>query len=201
DDADVFGTAKVILLNGITSDGIIQITQNGNGNTYSSGGNIFNGSFEITNEGTGNIYLANSSEDIFNQSAGFNASGSGYIYPNYTKNSNFKQDLFATNRVTFGLNGGKAIFSGTGNHSVNTDTLTVFKKFEINKSSGHLTSNGSLIIADSLKLVTGIIFSDATENLVMNAGAVVTGASNSSFVSGPVKKFGNTAFVFPVGKG
>jgi hypothetical protein len=35
----------------------------------------------------------------------------------------------------------------------------------------------------------------------MKHGSTATGASNSSFVSGPVKKIGNTAFVFNVGSG
>lgn len=34
----------------------------------------------------------------------------------------------------------------------------------------------------------------------MKAGSVAIGASNSSFVSGPIKKVGNSTFKFPVGK-
>ncbi|HKR05615.1 MAG TPA: T9SS type A sorting domain-containing protein, partial [Bacteroidia bacterium] len=46
----------------------------------------------------------------------------------------------------------------------------------------------------------GNIVSDTTNLLCMRAGSVVTGAADTSFVEGPVKKFGNTAFVFPTGK-
>ncbi|MBL0340445.1 MAG: hypothetical protein IPP71_05670, partial [Bacteroidetes bacterium] len=44
------------------------------------------------------------------------------------------------------------------------------------------------------------LITTSTNLLTIKAGSVVSGASNSSFVSGPVKKTGNSAFQFPVGK-
>src|SRR6202007_2140079 len=51
-----------------------------------------------------------------------------------------------------------------------------------------------------LKLDTGIIVTDTVHILSFNAGSSTTGVNDSSFVSGPVKKIGNTAFTFPLGK-
>jgi hypothetical protein len=42
--------------------------------------------------------------------------------------------------------------------------------------------------------------SSASNILLLNNAATATGANNSSFVSGPVRKTGNQAFVFPTGK-
>ena len=54
-------------------------------------------------------------------------------------------------------------------------------------------------VGGSLTLTNGIVYSNAVNLLTFNAGASTVGASNISYVSGPVKKIGNTAFTFPVG--
>jgi hypothetical protein len=55
-------------------------------------------------------------------------------------------------------------------------------------------------IVNSLTLTNGIIYSSSANLLTINHNATVTGASNTSYVNGPVKKIGNAAFTFPVGK-
>jgi len=55
-------------------------------------------------------------------------------------------------------------------------------------------------VTASLVLTNGVVKSTTTNLLTMASGSAVSGASNNSFVDGPVKKIGNTAFTFPVGK-
>jgi hypothetical protein len=49
--------------------------------------------------------------------------------------------------------------------------------------------------------VAGNIVTDAVNLLIMNAGSTVTAVSDAAYISGPLRKIGNTAFTFPIGKG
>jgi hypothetical protein len=75
-----------------------------------------------------------------------------------------------------------------------------FKKLAINKASGTVTANTTLSVDDSLIFIQGNLITTSTNLLTMKHGSTATGASNSSFVSGPVKKVGNAAFEYPIGK-
>lgn len=69
----------------------------------------------------------------------------------------------------------------------------------INNASGVvLTAAATLPYA--LSLFIGILTTTSTNLLTMASGSVAVGASNTSFVDGPIAKIGNTAFTFPVGK-
>jgi len=95
------------------------------------------------------------------------------------------------------LNTGSTVeFNGLG---IQYAAARTFSNMEINNSSG-LVLNGTVLVNDLLTFTTGIITSTATNLLSMSSTASVTGASNTSFVSGPVAKTGATGFVFPVGK-
>lgn len=82
--------------------------------------------------------------------------------------------------------------SGTINFS-STQNITV------NNSAG-VVINAPLTVLGTLTLSSGIVTTTSTNLLTMGAGSVVTGASNSGFIDGPVKKAGNTDFIFPCGK-
>jgi hypothetical protein len=55
-------------------------------------------------------------------------------------------------------------------------------------------------INDTLNLLSGILSTTSSALITLTATGIVTGASNSSFVNGPLRKIGNTAFAFPIGK-
>lgn len=78
-----------------------------------------------------------------------------------------------------------------------TDTIG---RFEINKAGGTFTLNSKVNITDSLKFVSGKIISSSSNPVVFKSRAAATGMSSVSFVSGPARKIGNTAFTFPSGK-
>lgn len=62
-----------------------------------------------------------------------------------------------------------------------------------------VTLSQDLAVSGVLTLTNGVLTTTALTLMTVNNGASVTGASNSSFVDGPVTKIGNTAFTFPVG--
>jgi hypothetical protein len=93
-------------------------------------------------------------------------------------------------------------FVGTTNQKFNsTGTLinTDRQNVNINNSAG-VTLNTPVVLAGNLNFITGIIRTSFINLLTMTAGSTVTGATNTGFVHGPVKKIGNTDFTFPVGK-
>ncbi len=103
---------------------------------------------------------------------------------------------------------GSGIFSinyvGTGAQSINnsggTITFAANQADSINKPSGTLTLNTPITHAGSINFLSGIVNTSSVNLLTMAAGSSVLNASNASFVFGPVKKIGNTPFIFPVGK-
>lgn len=70
----------------------------------------------------------------------------------------------------------------------------------VNKIGGTLILQAPLTLPYALNLVNGVFTTTNTNLLTMAAGSVVASASNNSFVNGPIRKTGNTAFTFPVGK-
>lgn len=110
-------------------------------------------------------------------------------------------------------------FVGSSQSIINTPTSTMvagaptqnFSYFRMSKDNAnyHVTLNCRVGITNQITFSKGNIISDNTNLLVMLNGSSVqnmdytnriSGGSDSSFVNGPMKKIGNTSFVFPVGK-
>ncbi len=79
---------------------------------------------------------------------------------------------------------------------------TVLNNLTINSSNG-VALSASITVNGVLSLTNGIVNSTASNLLIMETAASVTGSSNSSFVLGLLSKKTSTTsnFVFPVGKG
>jgi hypothetical protein len=97
-------------------------------------------------------------------------------------------------------------FALTGTIAQNL-TMTTFSgpiAFNINNSSAAgvtLLSNFTIPASPaSLVFTSGVLNTSSANLLIIAAGGQVFGAANGSYVDGPVRKFGNTAFIFPVGK-
>ncbi|MBL0339484.1 MAG: hypothetical protein IPP71_00300 [Bacteroidetes bacterium] len=101
--------------------------------------------------------------------------------------------------MVFNTGSGKVTFSGGNSQILNGSNTFQFKKVAINKNSGFVTVNTPGSVDDTLFLIKGTFLTKATNLINLKLGAKVTGASDSSFIDGPVKKTGNTAFVFPNG--
>lgn len=93
------------------------------------------------------------------------------------------------------------LLSGNNTQTMSGGGLS-FSYLKLNKTSvpATVTLNSTATITGTLTLSKGLIVSDTTHLLVFNAGSSTTGVNDSSFVSGPVKKIGNTDFIFPLGK-
>ncbi len=121
--------------------------------------------------------------------------GTGFeLYANLTVDGSTSYDANDARRFKF--SGGVAQFlSGTGS----LNSFGVYQ-FQMTKSANDLTLNRSVKVNNNLDLQTGIINSTMTNIMVIEDNATATNTSNASFVRGPVRKLGDEAFTFPVGK-
>jgi len=106
-----------------------------------------------------------------------------------------------TNNGTLVDSGLVVTMAGVNPQTVGGSTTTTFNNLTINNT--HVTGvtlNQNLNVRGALTLTDGYVNTAPAAILTLTNTATTTGASNASFVSGPMKKTGNTAFVFPVGK-
>ena len=91
---------------------------------------------------------------------------------------------------------------------ISTAPVTNYKNLVIS-GGGVKTLTGAVTIDEILTLTNGIVTTTSSNMVTMAAGSSIAGAnyttrisggSDASFINGPMRKIGNTAFVFPVGK-
>jgi hypothetical protein len=97
------------------------------------------------------------------------------------------------------------LFCGSGDQdfSLTGGTDKFNGNIKINKPSGKVNLLSACVLdasGQSLTFVKGNIVTTATNLLALGDNVTVSGASNDSYVDGVVKKTGNDAFTFPVGK-
>ncbi|MFY8035253.1 MAG: beta strand repeat-containing protein, partial [Flexibacteraceae bacterium] len=94
-----------------------------------------------------------------------------------------------------------SLLGSTGNVNLNFLASAELNDLVINRSGNPtINLNDPLIINGTLALTNGVLTTSTANELTLADGATYTGGSNSSFVSGPMRKTGNDAFVFPTGK-
>jgi hypothetical protein len=202
---DLAVSSPAIFLDGTTFNGTTNsIVKTGTTSDNSAGGNIFNtGTTTFTNTAAGGTFrFATTTADDFVGNVIFNQAA-GSIQPGYNIASTFRGDVTVTSStpVVFGTNSGGAIFTGIVNQAVNKGGTAspVFRRLTMNKASGTLTLNTDAAVSITATFTSGIINTTAINYLNFENDATTTGASNSSFVDGPVRKTGNDAFTFPIG--
>jgi len=136
-----------------------------------------------------NLTVTNGALNLGMTTAGMNLKGNTSVAPgaslNFAPASAGTINFAGTTPQTI-TNAGTLSFSG--NQTVN-----------LNNATG-VTLNSPVTIAGTINFTSGILNTTSTNLLTMAAGSSATNASNASFVMGPVKKVGNTDFIFPVGK-
>ena len=86
----------------------------------------------------------------------------------------------------------------SGSGTFNLNNLTVNNVFS---PLPKLILNKDVNVTGVLTLTSGITYTTATNILALSSTSSATSGSSSSFVDGPIKKTGNSAFIFPVGSG
>ncbi len=191
-----------ILLKNSTFNGTTSINRNGtSGSFHCDGGNTFTGPLTLTNSATsGRLRMANTTPDTYLNDVTFNSTNGQDVQIGYTGNNIFEGNItINSNKVVFNTASGKVTFAGGNSQTLNGSYNFPFKKLAINKSANHVTANTTLSVDDSLIFVSGNLITTSSYLLTMKHGSTASGASNSSFVSGPVKKVGSTSFAFPTG--
>lgn len=99
---------------------------------------------------------------------------------------------------------GGLIFNGSTDQTFNlTNATSLFNAdIKINKSAGKVRLLSALTMDNNGQRLTfqkGLMVSTASELLTLGDNVVASGASDSSFVMGPVSKIGNDVFTFPIG--
>ncbi len=180
-----------------------------------SGGTIQFGDASSTNINSGGFYIDSPSQlpsIVIDNSAGLNTivyltydlsvSGSITINSGTTLNAVSLYNISLTgnwnNSGTFS-NPATTAFAGSSAQNMTGSTNTVFNNLTINNSSGGVTLQTPEFVNGLFTLQNGLVYT-TTNLLTMYTGSSVSGASNNSFVFGPVAKTGSTAFTFPVGK-
>jgi hypothetical protein len=195
------------LAQGNTFNGTTTFNKNGTSNDDTNGGNTFNAltTFNTTNA-SGRWRLGVNAGDNFNANVVFNQNAAGLLSPAYDAISNFGGDITVSSptgvAITFGAGNGRAtlvngnlqnIYRTSGNNPI-------FRRLTSNKSANHTILHTPIEISTDLNLTNRNIYSSSTNLLIMLAGSAVGAVSDSSFVHGPVRKVGNSAFTFPIGK-
>jgi hypothetical protein len=108
--------------------------------------------------------------------------------------------------VSSGFDGGTGtlVFNGTTDQSFNLTNATSYFNgdIKVNKAGGKVRLLSPLIMdynGQRLIFQKGLIVSTSSELLTLGDNVVASGASDSSFVLGPVSKIGNDVFTFPIG--
>ncbi len=195
-------TAPGILCKASIFSGTFTSTTNGSTNTSWSGYNFFNGDASITNTSTSaDVRLDNDSANTFYGNLTLTTSSSKDIKMCFSSSTTSVYGNVTGNNshVTFNSGTGTLAFRG-GNAQTFNSPGAIVKDVLLKKSANSVTLDTTLTCTATFTFNKGNIVTSANHLLVFNAGSSVSGASDTSFVSGPVKKIGSTSFVFPVGK-
>lgn len=206
----------------LTVNGILKIS----GDVANNGGNSIDNL--TTGIGSSVQYNGTGNQDIFpgsyddltlsgNATKSFpNAGGGGSIVltGNLTieagttaQGSSNKPISIAGNWINNGIftQGAAAVtFNGTALQSIGGSQPTTFSAVTFANTNGGITLSKPVTVTESATFTSGIVTTDATNLLIFNDNAtsslLATNAATTSYVNGPVRKIGNDAFVFPVGK-
>lgn len=192
-----------ITMGGGATENLISITGAG---TLNIGGSISatNGTLtlsatsEVNYDGAAQTLRAATYQDLT-----FSGSGAKSIPATTTVNGRLSVQDGATVTGTSPTYGGSAILEYKGTTAKNTTNVefpgTVNVDLVIDNSGG-VTLNGAKNLTGSLTLTNGVVNTTAANFLNMTDNSVVSGGSVSSYINGPMRKTGNDAFTFPVGK-
>ncbi|MFN8236116.1 MAG: M12 family metallo-peptidase [Bacteroidia bacterium] len=194
-------TSNVLLFKNCTFSGTASFTATGSGSSSWYGGNKFYGNATFTNNATaGNLRIDADTSNTYYADATFG--GSRELRVCYGSDvSSFYGNITTANNTTFNAGTGTLCLAGSGNQTLSFGGSNFVKNLMLNKSGGSAALSTALVVSGTVTFAKGTLTTTSSYLLTINNGGSVSGASDSSFIDGPVKKIGNSAFVFPVGKG
>ena len=203
-NGNVIFTAPRILLNGSIYNGTASITKNGTTTNTCDGGNVFNATTSLINSSDATWLFANTTGDTYNGPVTFSQTSTGALQPAYNGTNSFYDNITVSSAsvVTLGSGTGVVQFAGSNNQTITSaSSIPVIQRLTMSKALGTntITLNTPINIGTTATLTTGIINTTTSNYLNFLAGSTVTGANNASYINGPVRKTGNTAFTFPTG--
>ena len=147
--------------------------------------------------GTNNDFILNSGATIFTANSNGLQSGNSGTISTSIANRTFSSAANYTFNGTTTQNSG--VFT-------TTPTANQVNNLSVNNTGGStgVTLQQVIAVAGTCYFTAGLITSSSTNLLIFNDNAIASGAnnnvSNPSYVNGRVRKIGNDAFTFPVGK-
>ncbi len=181
------------------------------GFTGTAASQIIKGDLDIggTASGTGVITFnntnTNSTPTLIQNSLYVRNVGAAHIYNNSGTGTTIQRYLSVDGDLTYTGITGSFSFTGANFQIIGGTGNLQIRNLTINKSGNIVTLNSPITINNLLTLTQGRIISTTTNLITINTNGSVTVTSpttNSSFVSGPIRKDNTSAgFSFPVGKG
>lgn len=96
------------------------------------------------------------------------------------------------------------IFNGSTAQTIRGTQPVQFSNLTLSNTGGGVTLQTGVQVSGTASFSNGILYTSSSYPLAFADNAIASGAnnngSNPSYVSGPVSKTGNDAFIFPVGK-
>lgn len=203
-NGNVTFTSPQVYLNGCTYNGSATVTKNGVTTNNCDGGNVFNSTTSLTNNSTATWLFANTTGDTFSGPVTFSKTSSGALQPAYNGTNSFYDNLTVSSSsvITFGSGAGVVQFAGGNNQTVTSaSSIPLIQRLTMSKTSSAntVTLSTPVNIGVTLTLTNGIVITTSTNYLNFSAGSSYAGGSSASYIDGPVRKTGNTAFIFPSG--
>jgi hypothetical protein len=179
------------------------LTRTGPGDLLVSSSNFQDSVFVRNTSASGTFQLA---ENVFHRLASF-ANETGVLQPCAAGTCRFRGSLTVDSNtdVVMGTSPTEGLvrFEGAADQDIlgtGSGRLTLHR-LEVDKGAGIIKLSTPFSVATALTLTRGIIRASDTHPLRLLNGATATGASDVSYVEGPVEKQGNQGFTFPVGDG
>ncbi len=173
------------------------LTKSGGNSDLSDGNNHFLANATITNSSTtGYFNLGGNKSDFYHGNVTF-TSGSKPLIAGYKSYCYFYKNV-EVNSSSVGIS--YAVWAGDTLQQMSGTHTQTYGRLVIDKPSDKVVAVTPIDITSSVTFTNGHLETDSTNIITFLAGSGAIDASNKSFVSGPVKKVGDTAFDFPVGK-
>jgi Secretion system C-terminal sorting domain len=206
---------RLLLIRNNIFTGITSLTKNGATLDNAFGGNQFDGTTTITNSSTADLQTSQSAADDFNGDVSFIQSSTGLLRPSFNKNPTYAGSITVNSpsgtAITFGSGGsattGISILDGANQTFINklgTDNPIFVRLRMLKTAAGDVTLNTRINISTTLDLQYGLLNTNNTSILNMNAASTTNIGNDNSYINGPMyyeRNFsGSITLNLPIGK-